>query len=118
MAKLLPSSSTSTPSRFASSADPPPPWTPPPQLAGGVGGMADEVFQRRAEAVWVSLEPVGEELQHLRQLGCVGGVQGHSGHEVAAFSVPGVGASVRAGTVACLPAWGADTSSGTPSVSE
>ena len=29
MAKLLPSSSTSTPSRFASSADPPPPWTPP-----------------------------------------------------------------------------------------
>jgi hypothetical protein len=80
--------------------------------------MADEVFQRRAEAVWVSLEPVGEELQHLRQLSCVGGVQGHSGHEVAAFSVPGVGASVRAGTVACLPAWGADTSSGTPSVSE
>jgi hypothetical protein len=27
--------------------------------------MAGEVFQRRAEAVWVSLEPVGEELQRI-----------------------------------------------------
>jgi hypothetical protein len=32
------------------------------QLVGVVCGMADEVFQRRAEAAWVSLEPVGEEL--------------------------------------------------------
>jgi hypothetical protein len=80
VAKLLPSSSTSTPSRFASSADPPPPWTLPTQL-----------------------ELAGEELQHLRQLSCVGSVQGHSGHEVAAFSVAGVVAYVRVSMVACLP---------------
>ena len=65
------------------------------QLAGVVGGMADEVFKRCAEAAGVTLEPVGEELQHLRQLGSVVGVQGYSGHEVAAFPVAGVVAAAR-----------------------
>jgi hypothetical protein len=33
-----------------------------------VSGREVRFFQRRAEAAGVSLEPVGEELQHLRQL--------------------------------------------------
>ena len=33
------------------------------QLAGVVGGVADEVFQRPDQQAGVSAEPVGEELQ-------------------------------------------------------
>ena len=60
------------------------------QLAGVVGRVADEVFQRRAEAAGITVQPVGEELQHLRQLGCVIGVQGYCGHGIAASAVPRV----------------------------
>ena len=50
MAKLLPSSSTSTPSRFASSADPPPPWTPPDRLTLGLHCVDGHWSSRRLTA--------------------------------------------------------------------
>jgi hypothetical protein len=65
--------------------------------------MADEVFQRGAESAGITVELVGGKLQHLRQLSCVGSVQGHSGHEIAAFSVSGVVAAARAGMAAFFP---------------
>lgn len=63
---------------------------------GGLILYVDDGRLSGLEYWWVTEEA-------LRQLSCVGGVQGQSGHEVAAFSVAGVVADVRAGVVACLP---------------
>jgi hypothetical protein len=55
------------------------------QLADVVGGVADELFQQRAEATGITREPVRQELQHLGEFGCIGGIQGHLGHGFTAF---------------------------------
>jgi hypothetical protein len=39
------------------------------QLREAVSGVADELFQRWAEAAWVVGQPVAEELQHLGEFG-------------------------------------------------
>src|SRR5690349_22339980 len=44
------------------------------QLTGAIGGVADEFFQRCAEAARVTGKPAGEELQQLSEFGRVSGV--------------------------------------------
>ena len=42
------------------------------QLREAIGGVADKVFQRWAEAGGVAVQPLAEELQHLGEFGGVG----------------------------------------------
>ena len=55
------------------------------QLRDAVGGMADELFQRWAQAAGVAGQPLAEELQQFRELSRVGDVKFNFGHGVTAF---------------------------------
>ena len=52
------------------------------QLAGVVGGVADELFQQGAEAPPVAGQPPAQELQQLGELGRVHGIEPDIGHAV------------------------------------
>jgi len=55
------------------------------QLSEAVGGVADEVFQRWAEAAGVTGQPLAEELQHFGEFGGFGAVEPYFGHGFTAF---------------------------------
>jgi hypothetical protein len=52
------------------------------QLLDAVGGVADELVERGAQTGRVAGQPFAEELQHLRELGRLAGVQLEIGHGI------------------------------------